>query len=331
MRLHKRSVYLGLLLTIVACGASAKEKAEELARPLLQAAAERSLFEADKSSPFGLLMKFELLGPRSKPMQGAYSWVVTPDGDARREIKFADYSDLEIIRGTTLWSKRSLDHIPLQATWVQTAFRNFAHLNRNQDEFRRYWTTSDHHVPLRCMELVRDTKMRSLCFDQENNLTKVEFIDTQTVYEYSDFREFGSKYAPAKVSIKREGQAVLDGTIDIPSTDGKVDPSLLMPPSGARKQITCLNPDFPTLKTKVLPHYPEQDRSLHRAGTVIVYVLIAADGNVQNPTVIQTAGDSLDAVSLEAVRQWKYEPAKCGDVPVEADAEISINFSLQIR
>jgi len=52
---------------------------------------------------------------------------------------------------------------------------------------------------------------------------------------------------------------------------------------------------------------------------------------VQNPTVIQTAGDSLDAVSLEAVRQWKYEPAKCGDVPVEADAEISINFSLQIR
>jgi len=328
-----RFFHITVLLFLAASYANASEnkKAAEQARPLLKAAEGRSLFDVDKNSPFGLLMKFELQSPHSKPMQGAYSWVVTPDGDARREIKFADYSDLEIIRGTTLWTKRSLEYVPLQARWVETAFRNLAHLNRNQDEVRRYWTTSDHHVPLRCMELDRDGKPRSFCFDPENNLTKVEFIDTQTVYEYSDFRQFGSKSAPAKVSIKREGQAVLTGTIDIPSTDGRVDPALLTPSSGARKRITCLNPDFPTLKTKVLPHYPEQARSLYRAGTAIGYILIAADGSVQNPTIIQTAGESLDAVSLEAVRQWKYEPAKCGDVPVEAEAEIGINFSLQIR
>jgi hypothetical protein len=54
--------------------AFANEKADEKARPLVQAAAERSLFHADKSVPFDLLVKLTLLMPNSKPTTGAFFW-----------------------------------------------------------------------------------------------------------------------------------------------------------------------------------------------------------------------------------------------------------------
>ena len=120
VQLRERCVYLGLLLLLVfsyptgACAAG-REKAEEQGRSLLKAAAERSLFHADKSAPFGLLFKFELRSFGAKPAPGAYSWLVTSQGDWREETKFLDYSDLEINRGTTLWIKRNSDYRPLQS------------------------------------------------------------------------------------------------------------------------------------------------------------------------------------------------------------------------
>jgi hypothetical protein len=172
--------------------ANAKDESEK-ARALLQASAERSLFHADRNAPFGLLFTFELRIFGSKPTRGAYSWVVTPQGDSRQETKLLDYSDLEINRGTTLWIKRSADYRPWQAIWVESAFSNFLYLNRSEDEVTHYWTTSERHVELRCIDLLRDKAARTLCFDSDNNLRKVEIKDSYTVYEFSDFRAVGTK------------------------------------------------------------------------------------------------------------------------------------------
>ncbi|MGO9338451.1 MAG: energy transducer TonB [Terracidiphilus sp.] len=321
-------VYLALCF----CAAAfANQKAEERARPLLQAAAERSLFHADKSAPFDLLVKFTLLMPSSKPTTGAFSWLVTSEGDSRKETRFLDYTDLEVNRGATLWIRRSTDFQPMQAGWVEGAFTTFTYLNRAEDEITRYSTTSDHHVQLRCIDLLRDKMAMALCFDPDDNLRKVELKDSQITYEYSDYRPARKKFAPYRMSAKREGQVVFDGTIDVLSLGAKFDPSLLTPPTGAIKRGGCLNPTLPTLKSKVVPEYPSIARTERQQATVTAYVLIASDGKVQNPVIVQTGGQYFDASVLTAVRRWQFQPARCGDAPIDFEEEISVNFTIHVR
>jgi TonB family protein len=328
LRIFLVGLSAGLLLFV--CAADAKEKAEEEARPLLKAAAERSLFHPDTHASFSLILSFELWSPSLKMVPGKYSWLVTPEGNWRKEATFPDYSDLEVGRGTTLWVKRNINARPLQAGWIENSFSNFAYLDRAEDEMDRYFKTSDHHIELRCVTLHRDKAERTLCFDPENNLRKVEMKDSKTTYEYSDFRPVGKKFAPYKIVAKREGQVVFDGIVESLSPDPQVEPSQLAIPDGAIQRAGCLSPSWPKLKDKVIPVYPRAARDQHQQGTVIAYALIASDGTVRDPVVIRTTGQNLDSSVLEAVRRWKYEPAKCGDVPVEFEMEIPVNFTLEI-
>jgi len=321
-----------LTATLLCCyPALAKNNPEEKARPLLKAATERSLFHADKSAPFGLVFKFELRTPGSKPVPGAYSWLVTPEGDWRRETKFLDYSDLEINRGSTLWIKRSVDFRPLQAAWVDDAFANFVYLNRAEDTIDRYFTTSEHHVDLRCVDLTREKIASTFCFDAEGNLRTTELKDSKIKYEYSDYRPAGQKFVPYKIVAKRDGQLVFEGDVETLLIDGKVDQRLLEPPTGSIKRGGCLTPSLPKIKEKVTPRYPEDAKREHRQGSVGVYVMVASDGSVQDPVVVQTAGQSLDSAVVAAVRRWQFEPAKCVDTPIEFETEITVNFTLEIH
>jgi TonB family protein len=224
-----------------------------------------------------------------------------------------------------------MDFVPLQAAWVDDAFSNFVYLDRAEDILNRYFTTSEHHVALRCVELTRDKTARTLCFDAEGNLSTMELKDSKITYEYSDYRPTGQKFAPYKVVAKRDGQLVFEGNVETLSIDGKVDQRQLEPPTGAIKRGGCLTPSLSTIKEKVVPRYPEDAKNERRQGSVTVYVLVASDGTVHDPVVVQTAGQSLDYAVITAVRRWQFEPAKCADTPVGSETEITVNFTLELR
>jgi TonB family protein len=133
------------------------------------------------------------------------------------------------------------------------------------------------------------------------------------------------------MSAKREGQVVFDGTIDHLSLGAKFDPSLVTPPTGAVKRGGCLNPTLPTLTSKVVPEYPSIAGTERQQATVTAYILIASDGKVQNPVIVQTGGQYFDASVLTAVRQWRFQPARCGDAPIDFEEEISVNFTFHVR
>ena len=77
------------------------------------------------------------------------------------------------------------------------------------------------------------------------------------------------------------------------------------------------------------PVYPP--RCLRRGieGTVRVKVLVGEDGRPQEVTIGKSSGDSaLDEAAMEAVRAWRFEPARRNGVPVRAWAIIPIEFKL---
>jgi TonB family protein len=63
------------------------------------------------------------------------------------------------------------------------------------------------------------------------------------------------------------------------------------------------------IKSKVQPNYPELARQMHLAGTVKLEVVVAPNGSVRKATVLG-GNPVLASSALQAVQQWRFEPAQ---------------------
>jgi protein TonB len=77
------------------------------------------------------------------------------------------------------------------------------------------------------------------------------------------------------------------------------------------------------------PAYPLSARRRGIEGTVLLRVEIHALGHCQHVQVKRSSGhEVLDRAALEAVRQWRFVPARRGSQPVTAPVEVPITFKL---
>lgn len=78
------------------------------------------------------------------------------------------------------------------------------------------------------------------------------------------------------------------------------------------------------------PAYPALARRMKEQGRVVLRVQVGANGL---PTDVQlhdgSGSDRLDNAALEAVRRWKFVPARLGSEPVAAAVLVPIVFSLK--
>jgi protein TonB len=77
------------------------------------------------------------------------------------------------------------------------------------------------------------------------------------------------------------------------------------------------------------PEYPMTARQRHWQGTVLLRVYVGADGRAQQVVIARSSGhDSLDESALDAVREWRFVPAKRGDTPEPCWVTVPITFEL---
>jgi TonB family protein len=70
------------------------------------------------------------------------------------------------------------------------------------------------------------------------------------------------------------------------------------------------------------------DPSLEEAGVkskISVSFIIGTDGHVHSPLILESAGPSEDRTVLDAVRYWRYRPARCNGVPTDAEAKVEFS------
>ncbi len=84
----------------------------------------------------------------------------------------------------------------------------------------------------------------------------------------------------------------------------------------------------PKLIFKIDPEFSEEARKSKYQGTVLVATEIGPDGRVRNARIARSLGLGLDEKALEAVRQWKFEPARKDGQPVAVLVTIEVNFHL---
>ena len=100
---------------------------------------------------------------------------------------------------------------------------------------------------------------------------------------------------------------------------------------GAVLWLECATPGArPAYRVNVEPpevEYPPQEKQAGAEGDVRVKLLIDTNGDVAKVTVVQSAGRLFDAAVIDAVRRWKYEPARSADGrPVASEVKVAIRF-----
>jgi len=79
-----------------------------------------------------------------------------------------------------------------------------------------------------------------------------------------------------------------------------------------------------------LPGYPQSARRAGREGVVTVRVLVGTDGAAVSVTVRVTSGhEDFDNAAVQAIRKWRFSPARRGGTPVASFHDIRVRFRLE--
>jgi len=77
------------------------------------------------------------------------------------------------------------------------------------------------------------------------------------------------------------------------------------------------------------PHYPDSARRAGKEGRVLLRVLVDEEGRTKAVEVNTSSGhDMLDQAATEALKKWRFVPARAGGKPVEAWVKVPIEFQL---
>ncbi len=148
--------------------------------------------------------------------------------------------------------------------------------------------------------------------------------------------------------IERRRIAVPDQTPDDPepiATDLVLEPSwdfdpsevvidLPAPPPPPEPEVSgpmLVSGDVvaPRILERVQPQYTEMARRARIQGIVILQAVIDRSGRLTDAKVLKGLPLGLDEASLEAVQQWRFEPARLGEKPVAVYWNLTVTFQLQ--
>jgi protein TonB len=78
------------------------------------------------------------------------------------------------------------------------------------------------------------------------------------------------------------------------------------------------------------PEYPESARREGREGRVLLRVLVDDQGRSKKVEINNSSGSAaLDRAAAEAIRRWRFHPARHGDAPTESWVNIPVEFRLK--
>lgn len=87
--------------------------------------------------------------------------------------------------------------------------------------------------------------------------------------------------------------------------------------------------DPPTLVKEIRPTYTDAARRQAIEGDVVLEIVVRSDGSVGNVRVRRTLGAGLEQKAIDAVRQWRFLPAKRHGAAVDVVVDVSVEFKLR--
>jgi periplasmic protein TonB len=76
------------------------------------------------------------------------------------------------------------------------------------------------------------------------------------------------------------------------------------------------------------PEYSEEARKAKYQGTVVLWMIVGPDGKARDIRVTRSVGLGLDEKAIEAVRTWKFDPARKDGQAVAVQINVEVSFRL---
>ncbi|HTZ84503.1 MAG TPA: energy transducer TonB [Candidatus Acidoferrales bacterium] len=84
----------------------------------------------------------------------------------------------------------------------------------------------------------------------------------------------------------------------------------------------------PTAISAPDPDYTEQARRAKKQGTCVLWLIVDSSGHPRDIRVVRGLGFGLDAKAIDAVKQWRFQPALKDGTPVDVQISVNIDFHL---
>ncbi len=85
----------------------------------------------------------------------------------------------------------------------------------------------------------------------------------------------------------------------------------------------------PRLLREVRAEYSERARRANLEGEVVLEIVVRRDGTVSDVRVLKGLGLDLNEQAIQAVRQWRFAPARLKGTPVDVVVEVAVEFRLR--
>lgn len=85
----------------------------------------------------------------------------------------------------------------------------------------------------------------------------------------------------------------------------------------------------PRLLREVKAEYTDEARRRSISGDVVLEIVVRHDGTVGDVRIVRGLGAGLDARAVQAVRQWRFTPARRLGTPVDVLVEVAVEFMLR--
>ena len=105
-----------------------------------------------------------------------------------------------------------------------------------------------------------------------------------------------------------------------PGSDGGVGGGPYRPGSGIEP---------PRILQEVKADYPDDARRRGVTGDVVLEIVVRRDGSVGDVKVVQGLASGLTERAVQAVRQWRFAPARRLGAPVDVIVEVAVEFKLR--
>jgi TonB family protein len=86
---------------------------------------------------------------------------------------------------------------------------------------------------------------------------------------------------------------------------------------------------MPSVIYKVDPEYTEEAHSARIEGTVVLSVVVGAEGLAHDISIVKSLNPGLDRSAAVNIQQWRFAPATRNGEPVAVRATIEVNFRLK--
>jgi protein TonB len=85
----------------------------------------------------------------------------------------------------------------------------------------------------------------------------------------------------------------------------------------------------PRLLREVRADYTDEARRAGVTGEVLLEIVVRSDGSVGDVKLLRGLDGGLDQRAIDAVRQWRFAPARLKGAPVDVVVEVSVEFKLR--